>query len=62
MVYKVHHARSGGVLHGARPGWLTEHHIRHEEISIINLGQYTLWAHYRRINFQQGGVSIYIYT
>jgi hypothetical protein len=23
MVYKVHHARSGGVLHGARPGWLT---------------------------------------
>jgi hypothetical protein len=22
MVYKVHHARSGGVLHGARPGWL----------------------------------------
>jgi hypothetical protein len=23
MVYKVHHARSGGVLHGARPGGLT---------------------------------------
>jgi hypothetical protein len=23
MVYKVHHARSGGVLHGARPGWLS---------------------------------------
>jgi hypothetical protein len=22
MVYKVHHARCGGVWHGARPGWL----------------------------------------
>ena len=22
MLYKIQHARSGGVLHGARPGWL----------------------------------------
>ena len=28
MVYKVHHDRSGGVLHGARPGWLTNVFLR----------------------------------
>jgi len=22
MLHKIQHARSGGVLHGARPGWL----------------------------------------
>jgi exonuclease III len=37
---------------------LTEHHLRHEEISIINLGQYTLGAHYCRRNFKQGRVFI----
>jgi hypothetical protein len=25
MVYKRQRARSGGVLHGARPGWLNRH-------------------------------------
>ena len=23
MLHKIQHAHSGGVLHGARPGWLT---------------------------------------
>jgi len=23
MLHKIKHSRSGGVLHGARPGWLT---------------------------------------
>jgi len=39
---------------------LIEHHLRHEEISIINLGQHTLGAYYCRRNFKQGGVSIFI--
>jgi hypothetical protein len=34
--------------------------LRPEEISTINLGQYTLGAHYCRRNFKQGGVSIFI--
>ena len=34
--------------------------MRHEEISITNLGQYTLGAHYCSRNFKQGGVSIFI--
>ena len=39
---------------------LTEHHLKPQEISIINLGQYTLGAHYCRRNFKQGRVSIFI--
>jgi exonuclease III len=38
----------------------TEHHLRPEEINIINLGQYTLGAHYCRRHSKQGGVSIFI--
>jgi hypothetical protein len=34
--------------------------LRPEEISTINLGQYTLGAHYCRRNFKQGAVSIFI--
>jgi len=39
---------------------ITEHHLRSEEINIINLGQYTLGAYYCRRHFKQGGVSIFI--
>ena len=38
----------------------TEHHLRNEEISVINLDQCTLGAYYCRSNFKQGGVSIVI--
>ena len=39
---------------------LTEHHQRTDEISLINLGQYTLGAHFCRQTHKQGGVCIYI--
>jgi len=39
---------------------ITEHHLRSEEINIINLGQYTLGAYYCRRHFKQGAVPIFI--
>ena len=38
---------------------ITEHHLRSEEINLINLGQYTLGAHYCRWHFRQGGIAIF---
>jgi len=39
---------------------LTEHHLWADELKNINLGQYTLGAHYCRQSYRQGGVSIYV--
>jgi hypothetical protein len=39
---------------------LTEHHLRTNEIRLVNLGQYTLGAHFCRQTHKQGGVCIYI--
>ena len=38
---------------------LTEHHLRNEEISLINFGQYRLATYYCRKLHKHGGVSIY---
>jgi hypothetical protein len=40
--------------------WLTEHHLRTEEIEKVDLGQYNLWAQFCRQSYKQGGVSIYV--
>jgi hypothetical protein len=40
--------------------FLTEHHLRTDEIRLVNLGQYTLGAHFCRQTHKQGGVCIYI--
>jgi hypothetical protein len=34
MLHKIQHARSGGVLHGARPGWLKEKKERESVLEI----------------------------
>jgi len=39
---------------------LTEHHLKTEEITSINLDQYKLGAFFCRQKFKGGGVSIYI--
>ena len=38
---------------------ITEHHLRPEKINLINLGQYTVGAHYCRRHFRQDGVAIF---
>ena len=49
-------------LNNLNPNFLciTEHHLRSEEINLINLGQYALGAHYCRKHYRQGGASTYI--
>jgi exonuclease III len=39
---------------------LTQHHLQTDEISMVNLGQYTLEASFCRQTHKQGGVCIYI--
>jgi exonuclease III len=39
--------------------WLTEHQLRAEEIKNVNFGQHTLWAHFCRQTYKQGG-AIYV--
>ena len=39
---------------------LSEHHLRIEELTSLNLDSYTLGAQFCRQNFKQGGVCIYI--
>ena len=39
---------------------LTEHHLRTEEIEMINLTHYVLGAQYCRHSYKQGGVSVFV--
>jgi len=34
MLHKIQHARSGGVLHGARPGWLSSFYL-HSSLGLV---------------------------
>jgi hypothetical protein len=41
---------------------LTEHHLGNDEITLLNLDNYVLGAHYSRIHLMKGGTCIYFHN